>query len=206
MSPYPITARLVHRSLQATVLGVLVVGVGLGNVSVVVNAGLALAVMGLPAVLARDFGVQLAPRLTAWIGGAVTIHALGMVVLYEQVWWWDHLTHLVSATLVAGIGYAVTRSLDEHSDAVSFPRPFLAVYVLLFTLAAGVAWELAEMVGREAARTLGMEPILVVYGLEDTMLDLVFDFAGGVVVAVGGSDALAGLVTGLRDEGRREGG
>lgn len=187
-------SRRVHRLLQATILGVLAVGVAAGNASVVVNAGLSLAVTALPPLLERDAGVHLAPRLTLWIAAAVAIHSLGMVVLYDRIWWWDHLAHLVSATLVAGAGYAVTRALDEHSAAVSFPRPFLAVYVLLFTIAAGVTWELAEMLGREAARSLGMEPILVVYGLEDTMLDLVFDVAGGAVVAVGGSDAFAGTI------------
>lgn len=179
-----LTARRVARLLQGVLAAVLAVGLVVGNVSIVVNAALGLAVTELPALLRRDFGIYLAPILTLWIAVAVTIHALGMLLLYERVVWWDHLTHVVSASLVASVGYAAARSFDIHSDAVHFPQPFLAVYVVLFTLAAGVVWELAEMLGRDLARAAGMEPILIVYGLEDTMMDLVFDAVGAVLAAV----------------------
>jgi hypothetical protein len=68
------------------------------------------------------------------------------------------------------------------------------VYILLFTLAAGVFWELLEWVGRDLAQRVGVEPVLVVYGLDDTMLDLAFDVVGGVVAALVGGTRLRRLI------------
>jgi FlaA1/EpsC-like NDP-sugar epimerase len=180
--------------LQGVIVVVLAAGILLGSISVGINAVLALAITALPTVLRRDFDIHLSPPLTLWLAGAVTLHAVGMIALYDRVWWWDHLTHFVSAALVAGVGYAVTVTLDEHSEAIHFPSSFLAVYILLFTVAAGVVWELLEMVGRELARTYGFEEILIVYGLEDTMLDLIFNMVGAIVVALAGDESLSRLV------------
>ena len=181
-------------TLQGVLVGVLVVGLALRNVSVVVNAVVALSVTVLPAILERDHEVTLSPGLTLWISGAVTLHALGMVVLYNTIPWWDHLTHLVSGALVAGVGYALVRTIDEYTDAVRLSPTFVGVFVVLFTLAAGVLWEVLEMGGREIARAFGWEPILVVYGIHDTMLDLIVDGVAGVVVAVAGAPFLEGWV------------
>jgi len=192
----------VQWGLQAVLVGVLIVGLVLPDVSVVVNSLVALAVTALPALLERDRQVVLAPLVTLWISGAATLHALGMVVLYETIPWWDTLTHLVSGALVAGVAYALVRTLEEYTDSVRLTPPLLGVFVVLFTVAAGVLWEVLEMGGREIARYFGWEPILTVYGLEDTMLDLIVDAIAGVLVAVAGGPFLEGsvdrLVAGLR--------
>lgn len=187
-------SQLVRHSLQAIIAAVFISGVVVGSIAIIVNAGLALVATKLPAILRQNYDIYLSVTLSLWITGAVALHAVGMVVLYERVWWWDHLTHFISGALVAGVGYAVTVTLDEHSTAVHFPKPFLAVYILLFTVAVGVIWELLEMGGRELSRTFDFEAVLIVYGLEDTMLDLVFDMVGAVVVAIAGGDGLRGLV------------
>jgi hypothetical protein len=194
---------VLHRSLQAVILAVLGAGLVVESVALLVNAGLALSVTVLPTVLRRDYDIHLSPGLTLWITSAVTLHAVGMVALYDRVWWWDHVTHFVSAALVAGVGYAVTTSLDEHSDAVHFPPSFLAVYIFLFTVAAGVFWELLEMVGRDLSRAYGFDAILVVYGLEDTMLDLVVDMLGAIAVAVAGGESVGRLVKWPQNWGER---
>ncbi|MFC6725815.1 hypothetical protein ACFQE1_15855 [Halobium palmae] len=189
--------RTATRLLQAAIGVVLIAGVALANLGVAVNALISLGVTFLPPVLARDWQVHLDARLTLYIAAAVFLHSLGMLGPYETVFWYDHLTHTLSATVVAGVGYATARAFDEHSDSVHFPPPFLAVYVLLFTLAFGVLWEVLEFGARIGARAIGAEPILVQYGLEDTMLDLVFDTAGAVLVALFGSGALRPLVESL---------
>ena len=184
----------VQWGLQAVLVGVLAVGLVLPDVSVIVNSVVALAVTALPALIERDRQVVLAPLLTLWISGAATLHALGMVVLYDAIPWWDVLTHLVSGALVAGVGYALVRTLEEYTDSVRLTPPLLGVFVVLFTVAAGVLWEVIEMGGREIARYFDWEPILTVYGLEDTMLDLIVDAVAGVVVAVAGGPFLEGTV------------
>ena len=165
----------------------LVVGVVTLNVSVVVNATIGLAVTFLPALLRRDFSLHLSPGVTLWVALAVLLHTIGMAGPYRTVWWYDNLTHGISAALVAGVGYATVSALDEHRSDLDLPGPFLAVFILLLTLAFGVLWEVLEFAAREAAYALDLDPVLVQYGISDTMLDLVFDAVGAVLVAAFGS-------------------
>lgn len=183
--------------MQAGIALVFGLGALSGSLSVMVNAAVALAVTFLPAIIERDWEIRLNPLLTLWISLAVLLHAVGMLGPYTTISWWDHVTHTLSATVVAGVGYATTRALDEHSEAVFFPTRFLFVYVLLFTVAFGVFWEVLEFAARGAALRLGMEEILVQYGLEDTIVDLIFDSLGAVLVSLFGTGALAPVVDSL---------
>ncbi|RLM59911.1 hypothetical protein DVK02_03805 [Halobellus sp. Atlit-31R] len=185
--------------MRMSVAVILGFGIATRNLSVLINAVVALAVTYLPALLERDWDVRLSPGLTFVVTLAVLLHALGIVGLYEEVWWYDHLTHTLSAGLVAAVAYAATRALDLHSEEVSFPPRFLTAFLLLFTLALGVFWEVLEFAARHGAEILGVEAVLVQYGLEDTILDLVFDTVGAVLVALFGTGRLAGLVETVRE-------
>ncbi|MFC6952351.1 hypothetical protein [Halorubellus litoreus] len=182
--------RQVTRAARAGIVAVLVVGAFTRNVSVIVNATGALAVSYLPGVIRRDLDVPLPPWTAAYVAVAVLLHGVGMVALYDDVWWWDHLTHVLSASVVAGVGYVVVTAFDEHDRRIYIPQPFLGAYVVAFALAAGVVWEVGEEAMRQLAIAGGFEPVLVVYGLEDSVLDLVFDAGGGVVVALFGRGPL----------------
>lgn len=186
------------RAMQAAIAALLAYGVWSRTLGVVVNAALALGVTFLPAVLRRDWNVRLGTGVTLWIATAVFLHTVGMAGAYTSIVWWDHVTHTLSATVVAGVGYATVRALDEHSDAVSFPPRFTFVFVLSFTLALGVFWEVLEFGARFASDALGLDAILVQYGIEDTVLDLVFDAVGATLVAVLGTDLFDELVRSLR--------
>jgi len=190
---------VIHRGLQGVILGVVGAGLLMANVSVVVNAVLGLGATALPTLVRRDLGVHLDPRLTLWVSTAVALHALGMAVLYDLVPWWDHLTHLLSGALVAGVAYVAIRTVEEHVEGVTVPATFRGVVIVAFTLVVGVAWEVIEHVGRDLAIAYGMEPILQVYGPRDTALDLIFDGLGGLIVAVAGGRYFEGTVRALRD-------
>lgn len=186
------------RVLQVAIGGLLVLGVVVGDPGAVVNAAMALGVTFLPTLLERDLEVTLSSRLTLYVTVAVGLHAVGMFGPYDHVWWWDHLTHTLSATVVAGVGYTLVRVLEEHSDAISTPPEFEFVFVVLFTMALGVSWEVLEFAARVAARWLGMAPVLVQYGLDDTLVDLLFDAVGAVVVATLGRQSLEPTIESLK--------
>ncbi|MFB6165548.1 MAG: hypothetical protein ABEJ31_10355 [Haloarculaceae archaeon] len=187
--------------LELWLVGLFFVGLYGGNVGVVVNSGVALSVTQIPPLLERDFEVPMDPALTLWITAAVFLHVLGTVGLpgsrlsfYQSVWWWDHLTHALSSSVVAAAGYATARAFDEHSDGVDLPPRFTFVFLLLFVVAFGVLWEVIEFTVSGAATALGSGSIITQYGLEDTMLDLIFDTVGAVVVAVWGAAHLTDVV------------
>jgi hypothetical protein len=179
--------RTVSRVLQLAIAAVLLFGLLTLNLAVVVNAALSLAVTFLPAVLERDYRIATSPWLSLWLTAALFLHALGMVGLYADVWWFDHVTHTLSASIVAGVGYATVRAIDLHSEDIYLTPRFTFAFVLLFTLALGVFWEVLEFAARELADLFGFEPVLVQYGLDDTLLDLVFDLFGALLVATFGT-------------------
>ncbi|MFD1646948.1 hypothetical protein [Haloarchaeobius litoreus] len=176
--------RLLNRTLQVGLIAVLAFGVLARNVSVVVNALAGFGVTLVPAVLARDRDLLLDPRFTLVVSVAVFLHSIGMVGLYDRIWWWDHLTHTFSATIVAVIAYTVVWAVDVHREDIHLPPPFTGLFVLTFVVAMGVLWEVAEFLAREVAIFLGQEPVLVLYGLDDSMLDLLFNLLGAVTVTV----------------------
>jgi hypothetical protein len=203
--------------MEVGLVGILLVGLYTGRTGVVVNCGIALFVTQLPPLLERDYDIPMDLGLTLWITSAVFLHALGTVPLpaevvnvvgttadgqaygtfYSADGWWDHLTHSLSASVVAGVGYATARAFDEHADGVHLPDRFIFAYILLFVLAFGVFWEVVEFLIGESAAALGVTSVLTQYGLEDTMKDLVFNTIGGVVVALWGTAHLNDVVDAL---------
>jgi uncharacterized membrane protein YjdF len=183
------------RVLQLVMVAILVVGLWLGNGGVVVNAGIGFLVTLLPAYFERNYDFTMDVGLVLWITVAMFLHALGTLPLpglelsslYGTTWWWDHMTHALSSSLVAGVAYTVTRAIDEHTDAIVLPDRFLFVYLLVFVMAFGVVWELIEFYISVAAGLLGSATILTQYGLDDTVLDLAYNTLGGLLVAIFGT-------------------
>jgi hypothetical protein len=198
------TQRRLSRAMQIVLVGLVFIGLDRGNVGIVANSAIALGVTYLPATLERDYHIPMDTGLTLWITTAVFLHALGTVGLpgsqfsfYQTVWWWDHLTHALSASVVAAAGYATVRAIDLHTEQVYLPPQFTFVFILLFVVAFGVLWEVLEFAVGGLASLLGGDAVLTQYGLEDTLLDLVFDIVGGVLVAIWGTAYLGDVVGAL---------
>ena len=128
-----------------------------------------------PPFLRRAFDVRLRPWQTVYVSIPVFLHPMGgLFGWYSTVWWFDHLTHTASATLVASIGFTLARAHASRSaDASSrVHRWFVPAFTIAFVMAAGFVWEVVET----------YTPLLSVYGPNDTFWDYVFDFVGGLVV------------------------
>jgi hypothetical protein len=173
---------------QAAIFALLVVAVRRDNAAAAVNALGSFALAVLPAVLevvlpsVLGWTLTFGPALPLWLGVAGFLHSLGMLGLYDTTWWWDHLTHVVSAALVAALLYAGL--IVTHPGPVgSGSAPGTVMWATVaFTFAVGVFWELIELVARDVGKRLDIEPVLVHYGRRDTALDLVFDVVGALVV------------------------
>ncbi|NHN48591.1 DUF2238 domain-containing protein [Halostella sp. JP-L12] len=179
-------------------------GMERGSVGVMVNCAVGLLVIQLPPLLERDYGVPMDPALTLWITSAAFLHALGTVgipgtgaTFYRTIGWWDHMTHALSSSLVAGAGYATVRAIEEHSETIYLPGRFMFVFILMFVMAFGVFWEVVEFAIAEVALATGAPRVLTQYSLEDTMKDLLFNLMGGVIVAVWGTAHLTDVVSAI---------
>lgn len=192
------------RTMQIILLAMLGSGLYTGNPKVITNAGIGLAVTFLPGILKKKADIVLNPFLTLWITSAVFFHALGSYGFYGAIWWWDHLTHALSATVVTAIGYTVVRSIDIHSEEVNLPPKFISVFLLMTVIAFGVIWELFEYGLDILAETTQISMPLAQHGLEDTMKDMMFNTAGAVIVAASGqaylSERTAEILESIKNE------
>ncbi|MFB6102373.1 MAG: hypothetical protein ABEJ73_07375 [Haloplanus sp.] len=165
-------------AFQAGIAGSLLEGLRRRNATVVVNALVSLTLALLP-VFAFPRLTGIGSLLPLWVAVAGLLHCLGMLGRYESIQWWDHLTHTVSATLVAALLYAAL----VVSGVVRSPVA-LAGATILLTLAVGVFWELVELIARDVADRFDVDPVLVHYGWRDSALDLVFDVIGALAVVL----------------------
>ena len=191
--PSPRTQRRATAAMQFLLVGLVCYGFLTGKPKAIVNGSIALLVTFLPAALEHNYELGLDPWLGLWITVALLLHTLGSTGLYVHVTWWDHLTHALSASLVAGVGYTAVRAIDLHNDDIHIPREFAFVYIFVVVLAFGVVWELFEFGLDVAAAETGLTMPLAQHGLDDTVRDLVFNSLGALVVAVFGQVHLTGI-------------
>lgn len=173
--------KLVSRGMQAAMVAVVVAGVLTGNLTWVPAAAVSLAVSEVPSILRRDLRIVLPVELNLWIVLALFLHVIGGVSgFYDNLPGWDHITHAMSSSLIAALGFVIVAALDKYVDSICLPTPFLALFIVMFTMAMGVSWELMEYVIDEVSGS-NMQ-----YSLSDTMVDLLFDLLAGLIVAVCG--------------------
>jgi len=173
--------KLASRAMQAGMLGVALAGVLTANFTWLPASVLSLFVSVIPSILRRDLEIVLPFELNFWIVLALFLHVIGgFSGFYDNVPYWDHITHAMSASLIAALGFVVVVSVDKYIETIHLPRPFLALFIMMFTMAIGVLWELMEFLNDEL---IGSR---LQYDLNDTMVDMMFDAFGGFIVGIAG--------------------
>ena len=160
------------RASRYALLGVLVAGIRRRDPGAVVNAVATLVATAVPSAIERRYDVEFRPWQRLYLNTGMLAHAVGMLGPYDEVWWWDHLTHTYSSTLLGGAIHVAARRRGRD------PRP----RVLAGVLVVGLLWEVMEYAIHRVSRAVGLEPLLVSYGPEDTLMDLVFDLVGALLV------------------------
>jgi hypothetical protein len=190
--------RLLVRLLQLGLGGLAVYGLVTVRLGMAANGALALSVTLVPALLRREYGYTMDAGLVLWIAIAIVLHVAGSLGLYSQFSWYDEITHTVSATVVAGVGYAAFRAFEQHSDAIDVPSAFRGVFIVVFVLAFGVGWELFEFGAVAVSQWLGFDSPVTVYGIDDIVTDFVFNGVGAILVVFWGTEYTHGAVGFLR--------
>ncbi|MEZ3164769.1 hypothetical protein ABNG03_11880 [Halorubrum sp. RMP-47] len=186
-------------AMQVLLVAIVIYGYLAGEQKAISNGIIALLVTLVPATLERRYDLPLDPWLALWITTAVFLHTVGSAGFYARVEWWDHMTHALSASLVAAAGYTTLRAVDLHSDGIRIPSQFAFVFIVLIVLAFGVLWELFEFGLDVVATETGIDMPLAQYGLDDTVLDLMYNTAGAVLVGLFGQAHLTGVAELVRD-------
>ncbi len=132
-----------------------------------------------PNVVTRNIKIVIPPLLNLWICGALFLHVMGGVMgYYDDVWWWDHLTHSISAALISILGFTVLLTITRLSKSLYIPPKVIPVMILVFILATGVIWEVFEFFSDQLLGT-NMQ-----YGLHDTVYDMIYNIYGALFASV----------------------
>ncbi|WP_407355173.1 hypothetical protein [Methanolobus sp. WCC5] len=192
--------KIATRVMQTGLFILLLMAVFLKDIPTAVNAVAGLAVTFVPAFIKLKYNIALDPGLTLWVTLAIFLDALGTFAFYDNVARWDNITHALSASVVAAAGYVLIRAIDIYTDEIYIPPKVLFLFIMLFVLATGVVWEILEFLTDEMAAELGYKAILAQHGIHDTMIDLVFNLLGAILVATWGTAYLSDISYRLADK------
>lgn len=161
-----------------------------------------LVILAAPIILRKQFLINVPLALTVVVGCfAFVAMVLGDGLdFYGKYPWWDSLLHLFSGIVLGFIGlWVVHILLADKSMTVFNNRYFLALFLLVFSLALGTIWEICEFSYDELMGTNTQQfmqtttssiiteediPLAGHEALRDTMTDLILDFFGSLIVAL----------------------
>jgi uncharacterized membrane protein YjdF len=135
----------------------------------------------IPTLLYRTLRVTLPWELSFLIVLSLFLHVAGNVGQFYDLLFpvYDKIAHFVSSVTVAVLGLVSAVILDQYTDT-NLNKYMIMVFVVLLTMAFGAFWEIGEFVYDLLLGTRTQS------GLEDTMFDLIFDLAGGIIIGVFG--------------------
>jgi hypothetical protein len=104
---------------------------------------------------------------------------------YYRFWWWDMFLHAASGFLLGIIGFVALFVLNQTDQIRPAMKPrFICFFGVTFAVTLGVAWEIFEFVADTIRPEWNMQSNET--GVRDTMIDLIVDAAGAVLVAAMG--------------------
>jgi hypothetical protein len=187
------TQVLAARMLQGGLVLLLLFGILRKDLSTTVNATTGLILTFVPHIITRKYNIKQDTGVVLWLTLAIFLHTIGTFEFYDYIDNWDHVTHALSASVVAAAGYTLIRAIDIYVDEIYIPPRVLFIFILIFVLAMGVVWEIIEFLSDVLTSTLGFDAILAQHGIGDTMLDLMFDLFGAVLAATWGTAYLSNI-------------
>jgi uncharacterized membrane protein len=140
----------------------------------------------IPVLVERRTSISLPWEVNFLIALAVFLHVAG----YAQNWYillypyYDKMAHFISSITVALLGF-VSILLVNRFSCIKMTRLQIFFYIIIFTMAIGAFWEIYEYLMDTFFGAFLVKPLQ--HGLDDTMIDLIFDLIGAVVVAVLGT-------------------
>ena len=99
--------------------------------------------------------------------------------------YYDMFSRLTGSITVALLGFLALLIMMRVSTNLQFKRWQIFSFIVIFTLAFGVIWEIWEFTMDTLARAYLTTPFQ--QGNTDTMLDLIIDLCGGMLVAILGA-------------------
>jgi uncharacterized membrane protein YjdF len=141
----------------------------------------------IPTLVHRKIHIVVPWEVTFLIALALFLHIGG----YSYHWYvdlypyYDKVAHLVASMTIALLGFLAVLILMRVSTCLQFERWQIFFFIVIFTLAFGAIWEIWEFTMDTLAGAYLTKPLQ--HSNADTMIDLITDLCGGIIVAVLGT-------------------
>lgn len=134
----------------------------------------------IPLILARFTKLKFnMPILLSYLGFLFASQYLGSILQFYSLGWWDTFLHLLSGALLAFVAVALYERLVHREGGREISAWLVFWFVLAFAVLGGVVWEMYEF---SMDQLFNMT--LQGGGNSDTMIDLVADTTGGLIIAI----------------------
>ncbi len=165
------------------------------------ETALMMLIIYLPMISNRVMQIKISPSLEiVFVAFCFASLILGDVAnFYSRFTWWDTILHAISGVLMGIVGYAIINTYNRVDDnRLRYSPPFMATWIICFSVAVGTMWEILEFVtdglfglnSQEFLSSSGtfdmVHPRIGRDALWDTMVDLILDLLGAIVVAIVG--------------------
>lgn len=154
-----------------------------GEFNAMVTAFLMLGMTVIPFIVAKRMNFNLPWFVFFLVALALWIHTAGYVEGYYTTFYpyYDKMAHVVSGTAVAVLGFLGVIFVDKYMK-MNLTPVFIIFFTVIFGVALGAFWEMYEFLvdlifGGSLAGPMQNS-------LNDTMLDMMFVFAGSIIVAI----------------------
>lgn len=132
-----------------------------------------------PLILKRKWKVTLPWTLNFLLVLMLFLHIWGLVGgwYYYLYPFYDKFGHFIGSFTIALLGFTSVLIIDWYTK-VELTDKSIIIFVIIFTLAVGAFWEILEFASDIILGTTTQN------SLTDTMLDLIFDLAGGIIASI----------------------
>lgn len=130
-----------------------------------------------PQMIKRRFKVTLPWELNFLIILSLFLHVGGIIRdWYYIIPLYDKMAHFIASSTIAILGFVAVVVIDQYTE-INMNEIMIVFIIIIFTVAIGTFWEITEFI-YDFFTGAGMQK-----SLNDTMWDLIFDVAGGVIIA-----------------------
>jgi len=159
----------------------ILIALSLGEYSQVFTGAIGLGLTLVPTVITRRLSITLPWQANLLIAISLYLHIAGEIRGFYMLYYpyYDKVAHFVSGMTVSVLAFVAVLLLDRLSR-LNLSRWMIVGFIVIAAMAMGAFWEIYEWV---FDTFLGTE---LQYGLDDTMLDMIFVLIGAIIVAVAG--------------------
>jgi len=155
---------------------------------------LALLVAFIPSIINKKWSIELPNYMVAiyFVFLYASVYLGEVRSFYEKIPFWDTILHTFSGVMLGALGFSLVHLLNEAQHIkIQLSPLFVAIFAFCFALAAGAIWEIYEFT-IDHIIDINMQTYLMPDGtpyvghaaLLDTMIDLIVDALGALVIAL----------------------